>query len=98
MAQEQQQLGTRIKFSPLWPVFEFAEILLKVSYGTYPHSNLANSDITDFPLSIISADIITVVYGEAFESPEDALKLFKITILASKNNQTITVGKMGYWN
>ena len=93
-------IANSIKFSPLWPIFktlklsqnmraetgekEFAEFLLQIGNGTFPHSGPENT--VELPASIISEDIVTDVYGEKFDGPEDVLKFSKAAILAPKND------------
>ena len=95
-------IANSIKFSPLWPIFktlkltqnmragtgerEFAEFLLQIGNGTFPHSGPENKSTIELPASIISEDIRKDVYGERFDGPEDVLKFSKVAILAPKND------------
>ena len=63
---------------------EFAEFLLQIGNGTFPHSGPENESTVELTASIISEDIIKDVYGERFDSPEDVLKFSKVAILAPK--------------
>ena len=65
---------------------EFAQFLLQVGNGTYPHSKSENENMIELPSSIISEDIITEIYGQTFNSPEDVLQFSKVAILAPKND------------
>ena len=65
---------------------EFAQFLLQIGNGTFPHSNSENENMIKLPLGIISEDIVEDIYGRTFNSPDDVLQFSKVAILALKND------------
>lgn len=65
---------------------EFADFLLNIGNGEYPSVNKEEIDTIELPsLIVVENDIVSEIYGEKFNSPDEIMNFAKVAILAPKN-------------